>query len=253
MGPSLTRVSFGLFGSEPANWQAATASPGQITTIDADFNDDGLTDAVDIDLLCGAIGGNDLQFDLNGNQVVDEQDVAFMLDQVLRVPVGDANLDGQFDSSDLVSIFAAGEYEDNVAANSGWATGDWNCDQEFNTSDLVAAFQAGAYVSNAVAAATATSSLEQPTFTLLSNIAARQQQDELARDAVIGGEKLRFDPLLQVDRPQRPLMVDDHIYESGQGDWLEQDPPSDVDPTNVDAIFGTDDLDETAKRGYGTL
>ena len=59
--------------------------------------------------------------------------------------MGDANLDGVFDSSDLVAVFIVGQYEDNVPQNSSWATGDWNCDQEFTTSDLVAAFQANLF------------------------------------------------------------------------------------------------------------
>ena len=41
---------------------------------------------------------------------------------------GDANLDGAFDSGDLVQIFATGEYEDDQSGNSTWADGDWNCD-----------------------------------------------------------------------------------------------------------------------------
>ena len=55
-------------------------------------------------------------------------------------------MDGKFDSSDLVQIFAAAEYEDNVDGNSIWAEGDWNCDGEFDSADLVAAFQAGTFV-----------------------------------------------------------------------------------------------------------
>ena len=59
---------------------------------------------------------------------------------------GDVNLDGIFNSTDLIQVFQAGEYEDGIAANSTWAEGDWNCDQEFNTTDLIGAFQSGAYV-----------------------------------------------------------------------------------------------------------
>ncbi len=60
-------------------------------------------------------------------------------------PVGDSNLDGLFDSSDLVTIFQAGEYEDALQDNSTWAEGDWNGDREFTSEDLVLAFQAGSY------------------------------------------------------------------------------------------------------------
>lgn len=62
-----------------------------------------------------------------------------------RAIAGRMNLDGQFDSTDLVQVFAAGQFEDTIFGNSTWATGDWNGDGEFDTSDLVLAFQGGNY------------------------------------------------------------------------------------------------------------
>ncbi len=64
-------------------------------------------------------------------------------------PVGDANRDGVFNSSDLVRAFQAGEYEDDVGDNSAWTEGDWDGDGDFTTSDLVFAFQRGTYTENA--------------------------------------------------------------------------------------------------------
>ncbi len=66
---------------------------------------------------------------------------------ILRTSPGDANLDGVFDSADLVQIFIGGEYEDGTPGNSGWSTGDWDGDGEFTSSDLVQAFGSGSYVS----------------------------------------------------------------------------------------------------------
>ena len=63
---------------------------------------------------------------------------------------GDANRDGVFNSSDLVLVFQAGEYEDDLDDNSRWEEGDWDGDGDFTTSDLVLAFRAGHY-SNAAA------------------------------------------------------------------------------------------------------
>jgi hypothetical protein len=63
---------------------------------------------------------------------------------------GDSNRDGNFDSSDLVLVFQAGEYEDAIAANSTFAEGDWNGDGEFDMRDLVLAFQVGLYESAAL-------------------------------------------------------------------------------------------------------
>ncbi|MEZ6121293.1 MAG: CotH kinase family protein [Pirellulaceae bacterium] len=70
-------------------------------------------------------------------------------DEVVSLP-GDANRDGVFNSSDLVLVFAAGEFEDAILGNSTWEEGDWNQDGEFTTADLVAAFQQGNYVAAAI-------------------------------------------------------------------------------------------------------
>ena len=59
--------------------------------------------------------------------------------------MGDTNLDGEFNSRDLVRVFQVGEYEDKVLGNSTWATGDWNADADFTSGDLIAAFQDGGY------------------------------------------------------------------------------------------------------------
>ena len=59
--------------------------------------------------------------------------------------VGDVNDDGVFNSSDLVQVFQAGEYEDGILRNSTYEEGDWNGDGEFDSSDLVMAFQTGLY------------------------------------------------------------------------------------------------------------
>ena len=50
-----------------------------------------------------------------------------------------------FDSTDLVQVFQAGEYEDDMPQNSYWTTGDWTGNGEFDSSDLVAAFLTGRY------------------------------------------------------------------------------------------------------------
>ncbi len=115
--------------------------------LEGDFNGDGLVNALDIDLLGGAVRemSADLQYDLDQSGVVDEGDYTYMVNVTLDTFTGDADLDGEFSSSDLVAVFTAGEYEDGVVGNSGWATGDWNYDLEFDTADLVAAFTEGAY------------------------------------------------------------------------------------------------------------
>jgi hypothetical protein len=60
-------------------------------------------------------------------------------------PLGDANADGRFTSSDLVAIMQSGEYEDDVSGNTSFAEGDWNGDGEFTSADLLLALQTGTY------------------------------------------------------------------------------------------------------------
>ena len=62
---------------------------------------------------------------------------------VEHFPVGDSNLDGVFDSRDLVSVFQAGRYLDRSGVS--WEEGDWNADREFNSNDFVLAFQEQTY------------------------------------------------------------------------------------------------------------
>jgi hypothetical protein len=116
-----------------------------------DFNLDAEIDIADVDLLCAAIqsGSLDNRFDLTGDNVVNSEDLNELIVDVLSTTFGDANLDGIFNSSDFVTVFAAGEYEDAIEDNSTWAEGDWNCDGDFTTADLVFALQFGGYDTSA--------------------------------------------------------------------------------------------------------
>jgi hypothetical protein len=112
-----------------------------------DYNDDGQVDVSDVDLLSSAIrsASLNLRFDINGSGGADLGDLAQMIHEVFGTWFGDANLDGLFDTSDLVTTFQAGQYEDAATRNSTWSTGDWNADGDFTSSDLVKAFQDGGY------------------------------------------------------------------------------------------------------------
>ena len=134
--------------SAPAVPDAQTRAQGAVV---GDFDGDQRIGATDIDLLCAAINGGipDTRFDLDANGSNQRADLTFLVKSILRTSLGDANVDGVFNSTDLILIFQAGEYEDAIVGNSGWAEGDWDCDGEFTTSDLVAAFQDGGYVTGA--------------------------------------------------------------------------------------------------------
>ena len=96
--------------------------------------------------MCQAIHGADASIDFNVDGRVDLDDLRLFVRSGLNTHIGDANLDGQFDSTDLVAVFQAGEYDDAIAENSTWVDGDWNCDAEFTSRDFVFAFQDGSYV-----------------------------------------------------------------------------------------------------------
>ena len=112
-----------------------------------DFDGNGSITGRDIDILSDAVreGSDRPRYDLNDDGSIDGSDRVVMVEDVLNTYFGDSNLDGEFNTADLVLIFQAGEYEDDLEGNSIWATGDWNGDREFNTGDLVAAFQAGGF------------------------------------------------------------------------------------------------------------
>jgi hypothetical protein len=87
----------------------------------------------------------DVIFDLNRDNRVDDEDPRVWTQELKNTYFGDANLDGEFSSDDLLRVFQAGEYEDSVTANSSWSIGDWNGDREFTSSDLIWAFRDGGY------------------------------------------------------------------------------------------------------------
>ena len=148
-GRSLTRNDLEEYGDFASTWSAAFPTPGHLGTV-GDVTGDQIVDARDIDQLCVAIKlGDNAQFDVNGDGEVNQDDLSFLIETVLESEIGDSNLDGRFNSGDFVTIFTAGEYEDAIDRNSGWAEGDWNCDGDFNSSDLVAAFRAATYSENA--------------------------------------------------------------------------------------------------------
>jgi hypothetical protein len=147
---SASGVSFGRWpnGSGPlvpmVNTTFGQANSGPAA---GDLNGDQQLNVADIDLLCTQVHQRepDLTADVNADGAVDGADLIELVERILNTSFGDANLDGVFNSSDLVKVFQAGTYEDAFPLNARWDTGDWNCDRDFNSSDLVVAFQRGGY------------------------------------------------------------------------------------------------------------
>ena len=84
-------------------------------------------------------------YDLDSNNVVDWNDHRFWVHYYANTYIGDADLNGAFESADFVQVFAEGKYEDDIAGNATWGSGDWDGDGDFTSSDFVIAFQDGGY------------------------------------------------------------------------------------------------------------
>ena len=110
-----------------------------------DFNHDSSVDEADLNLLSGEIrsGTNGPRFDLNDDHRVDIVDHDIWVHSERGTWLGDASLDGAFNSADFVQIFAVGKYETEMDAD--WSDGDWNADGRFNSGDMVTAFADGGY------------------------------------------------------------------------------------------------------------
>ena len=72
------------------------------------------------DMLAAALrqGSMEPAFDLNMDGIVSPEDRAYWVHQIQGTYFGDANLDGEFNSVDVVQVFQAGEFEDDVIGNS---------------------------------------------------------------------------------------------------------------------------------------
>jgi hypothetical protein len=118
-----------------------------MSTVIGDFNGNNVLDTPDVDTLTlwarRAVDIPDVDLDDDGR--VSETDRNTWIESRLGIYYGDANLDGEFNSGDLIRVFQAGQYEDGQPLNSVWSTGDWSGDGEFSSGDFLVAFQQGGY------------------------------------------------------------------------------------------------------------
>jgi hypothetical protein len=124
---------------------AGRAAAMLLGPINGDFDGNRVLGPEDIDTLSMAIRLNDsrLVFDLNDDAMVSQDDRDFWVHDLANTWFGDANLDGEFNSGDLVEVLAAGTYE--VDVDAGWASGDFDGSGRFDSSDLVVALAEGGY------------------------------------------------------------------------------------------------------------
>jgi hypothetical protein len=127
-----------------------------------DFNGNGQLDAGDLDEMAGGIATNDPQYDLNNDGNTNYDDRLIWVRDLKKTWIGDADLNGEFNSGDFVTVFVPGKFETGQPAT--WGQGDWNGDSVFNSSDFVAAFQDGGYELGPRAAVSA---VPEPSSTLL--------------------------------------------------------------------------------------
>ena len=115
------------------------------TRVDGDISYDNELDVHDLNILVHnlALGSTNDRLDLNDDETIDLRDVHFWVSDLKKTWIGDANLDGEFNSGDFVQVFQAGKYESDEL--SIWSEGDWNADERFDSGDFVVAFQDGGY------------------------------------------------------------------------------------------------------------
>jgi hypothetical protein len=130
-----------------------------------DYSGNGVLDAADLDLQTGAIvaGGPIEVFDLTNDGVLNYADRQEWVNVLKKTWIGDADLNGKFESADLVNVFVVGKYE--TGQEAGWAEGNFNgLDKVFSSDDLVAAFIDGGYEAGE---RPATSAVPEPSGVLL--------------------------------------------------------------------------------------
>ena len=134
---------WGLFGGFEQGEREGGFQSGKLVV--GDFNNNGRRDVDDLDLLAGVMVSRvyDSAFDLNSDGIVGIGDRNFWVVDLANTSMGDSNFDGEFDSGDFVSAFAAAKFETGQRAT--WSEGDWNGDLLFNSTDFVCAFSCGPY------------------------------------------------------------------------------------------------------------
>ena len=101
--------SFNVDNPNGAFWQLGdNLTNVNITITPGDLNIDGVADDLDIDLLREAIAmmSTEIQFDLNGDTFIDNEDVIFLLTDILDTSIADVTLDKVVDAEDLAIIRA---------------------------------------------------------------------------------------------------------------------------------------------------
>lgn len=174
--PQTGAIDIDFFG-----WAPGVLLPQLAGTLLGDFDASGILDEPDVNALSEQImsGANLGEFDLTGDGRVNALDLTDWVKSQRKTWFGDANLDGEFNTGDMVQVFSAGKFETGEGAT--WGQGDWNADGVFNSGDLVAAFSDGGFEVGPVPAQGAVAAVPEPgsAWLLVSGclaLAARRRQ-----------------------------------------------------------------------------
>ena len=133
-----------------------------------DYNGDGALDAADLDRQAEEMAKDEPDlgiFDEDNDGAVDYKDRVVWAHDRKGIWIGDADMDGEFNSGDLVAVFTTGKYE--TGRDAGWIEGDWNGDGKFDSGDFVVSFADGGYEQGVFVAPAAIPEPSSATFVLL--------------------------------------------------------------------------------------
>ncbi len=230
-GMSLQRVAPYLFGNYASAWRAADPSPGVVSFqsgVNGDFDADGQITSVDIDILRDfqSSGVQVAEYDVDGNIVVNEDDVNHLIFDIAETQYGDANLDGVVDAVDLV------EWQRLHGRPCGnWASGDFNGDQFIDDSDL-ALWSLHKFTGTPRASRPAPRTPRAAAFGVNENVTAAWSATDAATLSPERG--------LSIAEGSTPNRIARHQAEAGGAEFSPTRARS-VDVTSV----GTDSVDET--------
>ena len=119
-GPSSGLFRWAAFSTE----HMPLDMPVPLSDLIGDFSGNDILDIADIDLLAAAIRDHNVhpQFDVNRNGIVDQEDHAYWVSDLKHTWMGDADLDGNVNFADFVTL--ANHFD----GPGGWGQGDFNAD-----------------------------------------------------------------------------------------------------------------------------
>lgn len=117
-----------------------------------DLNQNGFLDIADIDLLTmeTANGAYRRDWDFNEDWEINGLDIEIWIEDIFGTLYGDVDLDGLFNSSDLIAVLSKGKYGSDRHAV--WSDGDFTGDGWVDSSDFIIALAKGGYEATATEA-----------------------------------------------------------------------------------------------------